>query len=189
MQTSAVAVREDESAASDRTMKDLNFDHIFECGIDTYWNDMFFDEGFNLWVFKEKLGFSEWKDTVTKNTDAVLERTVEVRPPVGDVPAAVRKVLGDNFGYKEHGKFDRKTKRYHVDVETNAAKDKTHVQGDIWLERIDDKRSRRKTVFTIEVKIMLVGRVVEDLIARDMTRSFDQGAAYTNEWIRTKGVA
>ena len=167
-------------------MKELKFDHVFECCSDKYWDEVFFDEAFNHSVFLDKLGFAEWRDTVTKNTDDVLERVVVVRPPVSDVPAAVRKVLGDNFGYKELGKFDRKTKRYHVDVESNTAKDKTHVHGDIWLEPIDDHRCRRLVHFTIEVKIMMVGRLVEELIARDMIRSFEQGAVLTNEWIREK---
>ena len=169
-------------------MKEVKFDHIFECGIDTYWDKVFFDEAFNHKLFHELLQFSEWKDTVTKTTDEVIERTVVVRPPVGDVPAAVRKVLGDNFGYQEHGRFDRKTKRYHVDVEPNVVKDKTHIHGDIWLERIDDKRSRRLAVFSLEVKIMVVEKLIEDAIAKDMTRSFERGATFTNEWIRDKGI-
>jgi len=169
-------------------MKELNFTHTIECSADTYWNQVFFDEAFNHQLFHKDLRFSEWKDKVTKDTPDVLERTVTVCPPTGEIPAAVRKVLGDNFGYQEHGKFDRKTKRYHVDIESNVAKEKTHVHGDIWLEPINDKQSRRRVVFTIEVKIMMVGRLVEDQIAKDMTQSFERGATFTNEWIREKGI-
>lgn len=169
-------------------MKEVKFDHVFECGIDTYWNEIFFDEAFNHKLFHETLKFAEWKAEVTKDTDAVIERTVTVRPPVGEVPAAVKKVLGDNFGYKEHGKFDRKTQRYHVDIESNVAREKTHIHGDIWLEKIDDKRSRRLATFKLEVKIMVVGKIVEDVIAKDMTRSFERGSVFTNEWIKEKGM-
>lgn len=169
-------------------MKEVKFDHIFECDIDTYWDRIFFDEAFNHKLFHQTLQFVEWEAKVTKETDKVLERTVSVRPPVGELPAAVKKVLGDNFGYKEHGKFDRATKRYHVDIESNVVKDKTHIHGDIWLEKVDEKRSRRVANFRLEVKIMVIGKVIEDIIAKDMTRSFERGAVFTNEWIRDQKI-
>ncbi|MCL2823223.1 MAG: DUF2505 domain-containing protein [Polyangiaceae bacterium] len=169
-------------------MKELNFSHVINCGIDTFWDQIFFDDTFNRELFHEKLKFVEWKDNVTKNTDKVLERTVIVHPPNREIPGAVSKLIGDNIGYKEFGKFDRATKRYHVEVETNMAKEKTQVRGDIWLERIDDTHSRRRTVFTIEVKIMVVGKLVEESIAKDMTKSFEEGAVFTNEWIKLKGL-
>lgn len=169
-------------------MKKIKFDHIFECDIDTYWNQIFFDEAFNHELFHERLKFAAWKAEITKDTDAVIERTVTVRPPVGEVPAAVRKVLGENFGYKEHGRFDRKSRRYHVDVESNVAREKTHVHGDVWVEKVSEKRVRRFAAFDIEVKIMVVGKLVEEIIAKDMTRSFERGASFTNEWIEKKGL-
>lgn len=169
-------------------MKEIKFDHIFNCDADTYWDQIFFDPDFNHKLFHETLQFIEWKAEVTKDTDDVLERTVTVRPPVGEVPAAVKKVLGDNFGYKEHGKFDKKTKRYHVDVESNVARDKTNIHGDIWMEDAGDNKCRRIAVFKIEVKVMMVGKMIEDIIAKDMTRSFERGAAFTNEWIEKKGI-
>ena len=171
-------------------MREINLDHVIDCSIDTYWKEIIFNEAYNHKLFHEVLQFVEWRDEVTKDNADVLERTVVVRPPVGEIPSAARKVLGDNFGYKEFGKFDRKARRYHVDVETNAVKDKTRIQGDIWLERHGDSgtKSRRRMVFTIEVKIMVVGRLIEDVVAKDMTRSFERGASFTNEWIREKGL-
>ena len=168
-------------------MKEVKFDHVFDCDIDTYWDRIFFDEAFNHKLFHEYLSFAEWKEEVTKNNDEVIERTITVRPPVGEVPGAVKKVLGDNFGYKEHGQFDRKTQRYQVDIESNVVKEKTRIHGDIWLEKVDEKRSRRLAVFKLEVKVMVVGKLIEDIIAKDMTRSFGRGATFTNEWIKEKG--
>lgn len=169
-------------------MKEVKFDHVFECDADTYWDRIFFDEEYNTSLFKERLKFPVWKATVKRNDDSVLERTIEVAPPVGDVPGPVKKVLGDNFGYKEHGRFDRKTKRYHVDIESNVATEKTKIHGDIWLEKVADKKVRRLAAFRIEVKIMMVGGMIEDRIANDMTRDFTRGAEFTNEWIKSKGL-
>ncbi len=169
-------------------MKEVKFDHVFECDEATYWDRIFFDDEFNRFLFKERLKFPVWKATVRRDDDSVYERTVEVSPPVGDVPGPVKKVLGDNFGYKEHGRFDKKTRRYHVDIESNVATEKTKVAGDIWLEKVGDKRCRRLAAFRIEVKIMMVGGMIEDRIASDMTRDFNRGAEFTNEWIKLKGL-
>ena len=165
-------------------MKKVRFDHVFECAADDYWDRIFFNDEFNSKLFHDTLKFNEWKATTTLDTDAVRKRTIVVRPPVGDVPAAVKKVLGDNFGYKEHGTFDRKAKRYHVDVESNVATDKTKIQGDIWVEKAGDTKCRRIAEFTVEVKIMVIGKLVEDIIANDMTRSFERGAEFTKNWLR-----
>jgi hypothetical protein len=169
-------------------MKEVKFDHIFNCDADTYWDRIFFEEAFNNKLFHDTLKFNEWRAEITRQDDAVIKRTVTVRPPVGDVPGAVKKVLGDNFGYKEHGTFDKKTKRYHVDIDSNVAAEKTHIHGDIWLEKSGDKKVRRLATFKLEVKIMVVGKLVEDIIAKDMIRSFERGAQFTNEWIKDKGL-
>lgn len=169
-------------------MKEVKFDDVFECNEETYWSKIFFDEAYNTALFKERLKFPVWKATVTKDDDGTLERTVEVAPPVGDVPGPVKKVLGDNFGYKEHGRFDKKKKRYHVRIESHAATDRTHVNGEIWLEPVGEKKVRRVAQFKVEVKIMLVGGMIEDRIANDMKRDFTRGAEFTNEWIRKHGL-
>ncbi|MCU0694319.1 MAG: DUF2505 domain-containing protein [Polyangiaceae bacterium] len=169
-------------------MKKVRFEHVFECDVDAYWDKIFFNDEFNSKFFRETLKFNEWRATTTSDTNAVLKRTVTVRPPVGDVPAAVKKMMGDNFGYKEHGTFDRNAKRYHVDVESNVATDKTKIQGDVWVEKAGDHKCRRIAEFTIEVKIMVVGKLVEDIIAKDMTRDFERGAEFTQRWLRENRV-
>lgn len=165
-------------------MKEINFDHTFACSVDTFWDRIFFDPEFNRAMFKDYLGFPDWNATVKEDTPQVRKQTVTVRPPVGtDIPAPVKRAIGDNFGYKEHGTFDKEKKRYSVQVEPNVAADKANVKGEIWVERIDDNKCRRLAKFTIDVKIMMVGKVIEDIIAKNMSQSFDKGADFTNEWI------
>lgn len=164
-------------------MKEIKFEHTFACDVDSFWNRMFFDQAFNHALFREHLGFLAWDVKVEQDTDEVRKQTVTVKPPVADIPAAVKKVMGDNFGYAEHGTFDKRTKRYAVKVEPNVAKDKTTVQGEIWVEKVDDTHCRRFAKFSIEVKIMMLGKLIEDRIAEDMSQSFEKGAAFTHSWI------
>lgn len=169
-------------------MKSLSFDHVFNCTENTYWDKVFFDEAYNQAMFVESLHFNRWKLISSDESDAKLERVVEVEPPVGDIPKTVKKVLGDNFGYRELGTFDKKTKRYSVDVKTNVMGDKIKVHGEIWLEPVGENKVRRMAKFDVDVKIFGVGKVVEGIIARDMGNQFEDGSKFTNEWIAKKGL-
>ena len=169
-------------------MKDVTFEHVFECDEETYWGKIFFDDAYNRKLFLESLKFSEWRQEIHEQTDAVVRRTVHVSPPVGDVPAAVRKVLGDRFGYAEHGRFDWKTKRYHVDITPSTAADKTHIHGDIWVEKVGEKRIKRIAKIHVEVRIMLIGGLIEDKVVSDMRLSYERAAEFTNGWVREKGL-
>jgi hypothetical protein len=169
-------------------MKDVSFEHVFECDEDTYWDKIFFDEAYNRALFLETLKFNLWRQTIQQQGDTVVKRTVEVQPPVGEVAAPVRKALGDRFGYKEFGTFDRKTKRYHVDVTPSAGADRTKIHGDIWLEKAGERRVKRVAKMHVEVNIMLIGKLIEERVVGDMTLSYGKAAEFTNRWIKDKGL-
>ncbi|MBW2529174.1 MAG: DUF2505 family protein [Deltaproteobacteria bacterium] len=169
-------------------MKELKFDHVFNCDEDTYWDKVFFAEDYNQAMFVDTLKFNRWKLVSSEDGDDKLERVVEVDPPVGDIPKTVKKVIGDNFGYRELGTFDKKTKRYTVNVKTNVMGDKMRINGEIWLEPAGEKKVRRHAKFNVDVKIFGIGKVVEGLIARDMQSQFEEGSAFTNTWIADKGL-
>lgn len=169
-------------------MKDVVFDHIFECDPDTYWDKIFFDEEYNQKLFLEELKFEFWKQEIVERTDAVVRRVMHMRPPVGDVPATVRKVLGDRFGYKEHGTFDRVSRRYHIKVEPSASPEKTNIFGELWLEKVAERRVRRVAKIFIEVRIVFIGGIIEDRILADTARSYNRTAGFTNTWIRERGL-
>lgn len=169
-------------------MKELTYEHVFNCSVDTYWDQIFFDDECNRAMFIDGLGFSEWKVERSEDKGDAIERSVQVMPPVGDVPGAVKKVVGDNFGYQEVGTFNRKTKRYRVETKTSTMPDKFKIGGEIWLEPKGDKQSVRKARFTVDVKIFAVGKVIEGLIAGNMEKQFGDGARFINDWIAKKGL-
>ena len=169
-------------------MKEVTFEHVFDCDEDTFWDKIFFDEEYNRTLFRDRLRFNLWKQEIHESTDALLRRTVHVQPPVGDVPGAVRKILGERFGYQEHGKFDRKTKRYHVDITPSSAAEKASIYGDLWVEKVGDKRIKRTAKMHVEVRVFMVGGFIEDKVISDMRLSYDKAADFTNEWIKDKGL-
>lgn len=169
-------------------MKQVVFEHVFECDADTYWDKVFFDEDYNRRLFLETLKFTQWQQTIGQKTDDRITRTVLVRPPVGDVPGAIKKILGEKFGYTEHGTFDRKTRRYRIDIEPSVSADKAKITGELWVEPAGDKRIKRIAKMSVEVNVMLVGKLIEDKVIGDMRPSYERAAEFTNQWVREKGL-
>ena len=105
------------------------------------------------------------------------------------MPAPVKKVLGgDTLAYTEEGTFDKKTKRYTFKVIPSMLPDKTKVSGELWVEKLGDKKIARFTKISVEVKVFAIGGKIEDSILSDLKTSYDKGTAFTNEYIKEKGL-
>lgn len=168
-------------------MPTIDLRHEIHCDEDTYWSKIVFDEAFNKKLFLDGLKFPGWSVLSSKDDDDKLTRRVQVDPPVGSLPSALKKVIGDRLSYVEEGVFDKKAKRYAFKVAPSTLADKTTVKGELWCEKAGDGKIVRRCKITIEVKVFMVGSMVEDRIAADLQVSYDKGAAYTNEWLAKNG--
>lgn len=169
-------------------MPTVNLRHEIDTDEDTYWWKIVFDEGFNKKLYEEHLKFPGWKILEQKEDDAKLTRRVQVDPQVGNVPGPVKKVIGDKLSYVEEGSFDKKTKRYSFKVHPSTMADKTKITGELWVEKLGDKKIARLCRIDVEVKVFMVGGMVEDRIIQDLRVSYDQGMTYTNDYIKENGL-
>jgi hypothetical protein len=97
-------------------------------------------------------------------------------------------VVGDRFGYVEEGKLDRKQNRYRFRVIPTAMPDKTHISGEMRTERLDDARCRRIVEFSVEVKVMMLGKIVEQKTIEDTRASYDKMAVFFKQYLKEKGL-
>ncbi len=169
-------------------MPEITLRHEIDTDEDTYWSKIVFDAPFNEKMYMGGLKFPMWKLLDSKDEEAKLWRRVQVDPPVGDVPAAVKKVIGDRLSYVEEGTFDKKTKRYSFKVTPSTMAEKTKVAGEMWVEKVSDKKIIRFTRISVDVKIFVVGGLVEDRIMGDLRSSYDKGTTFTNEFIKENGL-
>jgi len=88
----------------------------------------------------------------------------------------------------EHGTFDKKTRRYHVEVTPTTGADKSTIRADLWVEKIGEKKIRRCAKVSVEVRIMIVGKLIEERVVNDMTLSYSKAAEFTNTWVKKKGL-
>jgi hypothetical protein len=147
-----------------------------------------FDAEFNKKLYIEALQFPVWKLLESKDDDAKLWRRVQVDPPIGNMPGALKKVIGDKLSYVEEGTFDKKAKRYSFKVVPSTMTDKTKVLGEMWVEKVAEKKITRFTKISVEVKIFMVGGLVEDRILADLRASYEKGTSFTNQYIKENGL-
>lgn len=168
-------------------MADVTLRHEIDTDEDTYWSKVVFDEAFNKALYGEHLGIG-WKLLEQKDDDAKIVRRAYVEPPVGNLPGPVKKVIGDKLAYTEEGTFDKKTKKYSFKVTPSTMAEKTKISGEMTCEKLGDKKIARVVKMHIEVKVMLVGGMVEERIVSDLRVSYDKGAAFTNDWVAKHGL-
>jgi hypothetical protein len=169
-------------------MPEVTVRHEIDCDEDTFWSKIMFDLDFNKKLFEGVLKFPSWKQLDVKDDDAKIVRRVQVDPPTGDLPGPVKKVIGDRLAYTEEGTFDKKTKRYTFKVTPSTLSEKTKVSGELWLEKLGDKKVRRNVRINVEVKVFVVGGMIEDRIVADLRKSYDEGASYTNQFLKETGL-
>ena len=169
-------------------MPEVTLRHEIDTDEDTYWAKCVFDAAFNQKLYIDALKFPQWKLLDSKEDDAKIWRKVQVDPPTGDMPAAVKKVIGDRLSYVEEGTWDRKTKRYSFKVTPSTMAEKTKVAGEMWTEKLGEKKIVRITKINVEVKVFMVGGLVEDRIISDLRSSYDKGTVFTNRYIAENGL-
>jgi len=162
--------------------------HTFDTDAETFSGKIFFDPAYNEALFLGHLGFSGYKLlALDKLPDGTITRRVECTPKV-EIPAAVKKVIGDNAGYVETGRFDPKTQRFSVDVQTKVAADRIKNHATMWVEPRGDKKVERVVELDTTVKVFGVGGMIEKLIEQQTRASYEAAAAFTNRWIADKGL-
>lgn len=156
-------------------MAHARIQHLYDCDEATFWRQVMFDEAFNSRLYLEHLHFDEWKILRLDDTETQLVREVSVRPVTGELPAPLKKLIGQNFGYRELGRFDKQARRYSFEIFPNTLPDKLHIRGDIQVTPRGESQCERTLELDVEAKVFGVGGMIEKRIIGDTRDSFDKG--------------
>jgi hypothetical protein len=165
-------------------MTAVRIEHTFDCDEKTFWDQVFFSEPFNRDMYLKHLQFKRWQVTEYRETDTAIYRTVSVTPKIGDLPGAIKSLIGDNLGYREEGKFDKQSQRYSVVVVPSSLADKISVRGDTWVQPLEQGRCKRIFDAEVSVKMFGVGTIIEKKIIADLQLSYNAGAVFTAEYLK-----
>jgi hypothetical protein len=169
-------------------MATLEVEHVFNCAEATYWDRIFLDPEYNERLFKTELKFPVWRELSREERGGVLHRVVEVVPYVGELPGALKAVVGEGIGYEERGVLDRAAKSYKVTVVPNKLADKLSIKVDLWTVADGEQRCKRKARAEAHVKIFGVGGAIEKRMLADLERSYQKSAEFTNRFVAEKGL-
>jgi hypothetical protein len=170
-------------------MTDVRIAHRFDCSEMTYWDRIFFDDDFNRSMYLQHLQFQHWEVVERRETDTTLTRVISVVPKVGDLPGAIKSLIGDNLTYREEGSFDKRSRRYRINVVPSMMDDKVSVKGETWVEEISPTQCNRIFVAQVAVKVFGVGGIIEKRIIADLQLSYNAGAVFTAEYLKQHGLS
>lgn len=165
-------------------MTAVRIEHRFDCSVDTFWDRIFFDEAFNRAMYLGHLQFQDWRIIEQRETDAEIIRVVSVIPKVGDLPGAIKSLIGDTLSYTERGTYSKHHRRHHVNVIPSALADKISVTGDTWAEELGPNRCNRIFAGQVSAKIFGVGGIIEKRIIADLQLSYNAGAVFTADYLK-----
>ncbi len=148
-----------------------------------FWAKVFFDNTFSERIYRDGLGFRHYElQEETRFEDGRMTRVV-VTEPEAKLPGPVRSVLGETIRYVEKGSYTPEDKHYRFTVEPPKLANKIELQGELWVEAIDDKSIYRVFSMRCDVKVFGVGKLVEGAIEKTTRESNDKAAAYINQAI------
>jgi Protein of unknown function (DUF2505) len=156
-----------------------------ECSESMFWDRLFFDGEFNRRLFLEELKFVGWR--VLRQADVggdVVERELEVMPPVGDLPSPLRAVIGEGLSYREVGRFDKNRRRYTVKAISPKLGDRLLVEGELYTEATSERTCRRIFAVRVVAKIFGVGGMVESRVVADLERSYAASARFIGRYVK-----
>lgn len=160
--------------------------HRYDCDEDTFWRDIFFDQAFNRRLFLEHLMFRRWDVVRFEETDDEIRRVIEIVPRTGEMPAALRKLAGDQLGFTEEGRFDRRARRHSFRIVPNRLADKILVSGEIYLQNATATSCERVVELSVEAKIFGVGGLVEKQILGDTRANYERSAEFTRAFLAAR---
>jgi hypothetical protein len=113
---------------------------------------------------------------------------VKATPYVGELPGALKAVIGDGLSYEERGVFHPKEHRYQLDAIPSRMADKVTTKITMSTTVTGENRCRLNVEATVTAKIFMVGTLLEQKTLSDLRRSYEKNAAFSNRYIRENGL-
>lgn len=155
--------------------------HDIDCTPEKFW-EMFFDNELQKKIFNE-LQFPQWEVVETKDTDTEIVRVVKAIPKL-DAPAAVAKLLGPGFGYREEGRFDKASKLYKFTIKTTQLTDKLKNEGTVKVEPKGEDKCTRVVDIALEAKVFGLGGMIEKMTEKSFRDGWGKSAEIFNKQLK-----
>lgn len=162
-------------------MKKVHLVHEIHCSAEAFWK-LYFDPEFTAALITQAVKVDDFKILKFAETDREIHRISTGRPRI-NAPAAIQKVIGDNFSYTDEVRFDKSTQILRWQIRLSTFTDKTRNEGVLRVEPIGPDRIRRIADAEVEARIFGMGGIMESGMEKQMQEGWGAGAEFTNRWI------
>jgi hypothetical protein len=164
-------------------MADRRIEHTFPCSENVFWERLFLDDVFNRECYLGALGFERWEVVHSEERDGLVYRTIDAVPPMGHLPAPLKKLLATGNGYQETGIYDPKRRVYRVTAKPQSLADKLTIRGELTTVTTADGQCRRTYVATVEARLFGVGSVFERAVLDGTEKAYERSTAFSRQWL------
>ena len=164
-------------------MPTVTFTHEIHCNEETFWK-IFLDPEFNERLYKDGLGFPDWKQVSLEEKDGKVVRTTAGQPKLDDVPGPVAKIIGNGFRYTETGTLDQATKTWTWKLVPSMLADKVKQEGKMKIAPAGEGKVKRSVELFIEAKVFPISGMLESTTEKNMRAGWEKSAAFMNDWIK-----
>jgi len=162
-------------------MKKVHLSHEINCSPEVFWK-LYFDPIFTEALLREAIKVDEFKVVKQEENEREIVRITTGKPRIS-APAAVQKIIGNNFSYTEEARFDRTAQTLRWKISLSTFTDKTRNEGVLRVEPIGPDRIRRIADAEVEARIFGMGGMMESGMEKQMLEGWAAGAEFTNRWI------
>jgi Protein of unknown function (DUF2505) len=168
-------------------MAKLSVAHDYDCTATTFFRDCILSKTYNdeLYAF---LGFPRFEWLELREEGQRTFRRTRVAPPTGQLPAPVKKLIGDGLSYIEEGTYDATTMRFEFRVLPSALGEKADVTGRLWCTDRPGGGIVRHAQLDAHVKVFGIGSLLEEKILDGYRRSFEAAAKFTSGFLERNGL-
>jgi len=168
-------------------MATLTVAHDYDCSASTFFKKCVLSRSYNEELYAS-LGFPRFEWLELREGGRRSFRKIRVVPSTGQLPAAVKKLVGEGLSYIEEGTFDEDAMRFEFRVLPSALGDKADVTGRLWCTARPGGGVVRHASFDSRVKVFGVGGIIEEKMLENYQRSFDAAARFTRGYLERNGL-
>ncbi|PRQ09729.1 DUF2505 family protein [Enhygromyxa salina] len=154
-----------------------------DCTPARFWQ-LYFDDDFTRETFERGLGWAAPQITEFRTDERELIRNLSAQPKL-EISGKAAKLIGEQLGYQEWGRFDRTTERFEFRNRTNIFGERMKLRGTMWAEPIGQARMRWRTEMTVDCSIFGVGGLLERTAEQNIEKTYPTCARHWNRWFAT----
>jgi hypothetical protein len=151
-----------------------------DCTPERFWQ-LYLDEAFNRETFIHGLGWEAPTILESRSDERELVRNLAAQPKL-ELDGKVAKLIGEQMGYREWGRFDRQKGEWTFKQRTNIFGDKLALDGRMWAEPLPGGRMRWRSTTNVDCSIFGVGGLLERTAEQNIQKTYPICARYWNRW-------